>query len=160
VFADRPVRAAGHDTTAHIIEDRSKGSDSFAKDPPNATVSVFTKDGSGVKDAVVVLKSPNLEGERLTFDVEVLEGDLNGADGAAAVFIVSSAGRSRRCHSPVLPAAWRGAEPIIAGPLSPELRPWVQLPWELPRTITLMVMAIRRRHAVLPISALLLTCST
>jgi hypothetical protein len=108
----------------------------------------------------VVLKSPNLEGERLTFDVEVLEGDLNGADGAAAVFIVSSAGRSRRCHSPVLPAAWRGAEPIIAGPLSPELRPWVQLPWELPRTITLMVMAIRRRHAVLPISALLLTCST
>jgi hypothetical protein len=61
VFADRPVRAAGHDTTAHIIEDRSKGSDSFAKDPPNATVSVFTKDGSGVKDAVVVLKSPDLE---------------------------------------------------------------------------------------------------
>lgn len=61
VFADRPVRAAGHDTTAHIIEDWSKGSDSFAKDPPNATVSVFTKDGSGVKDAVVVLKSPDLE---------------------------------------------------------------------------------------------------
>ncbi|MGA8975836.1 MAG: hypothetical protein WB496_22085, partial [Pseudolabrys sp.] len=25
VFADRPVRAAGHDTTAHIIEDWSKG---------------------------------------------------------------------------------------------------------------------------------------
>ena len=43
VFADRPVRAAGHDTTAHIIEDWSKGNDSFAKDPPNATVSVFTK---------------------------------------------------------------------------------------------------------------------
>ncbi|MFY9787205.1 MAG: hypothetical protein WAK08_15995, partial [Pseudolabrys sp.] len=47
-----------------------------------------------------------------------------------------------------LPAAWHGAEPIIAGPLSPELRPWVQLPWELPRTITLTVMAIRRHHAV------------
>jgi hypothetical protein len=111
VFADRPVRAAGHDTTAHIIEDWSKGNDSFAKDPPNATVSVFTKDGSGVKDAVVVLKSPNLEGERLTFDVEVLEGDLNGADGSAAVFIdiigrpltpLSFAGAARRM-------AWRGA---------------------------------------------------
>ena len=87
VFADRPVRAAGHDTTAHIVEDWNKGSDNFANDPPNATVSAFTKDGSGVKDAVVVLKSPKLEGDKLTFDVDVLEGDLNGADGAAAVFI-------------------------------------------------------------------------
>lgn len=87
VFADRPVRAAGHDTTAHIVEDWNKGSDNFAKDPPNATVSAFTKDGSGVKDAVVVLKSPKLEGDKLTFDVDVLEGDLNGADGSAAVFI-------------------------------------------------------------------------
>jgi hypothetical protein len=65
VFADRPVRAAGHDTTAHIVEDWDKGSDNFAKDPPNATVSGFTKDGSGVKDAVVVLRSPKLE-ERQT----------------------------------------------------------------------------------------------
>jgi hypothetical protein len=111
VFADRPVRSAGHDTTAHIVEDWSKGSDSFAKDPPNATVSAFTKDGSGVKDAVVVLKSPKLEGDKLTFDVEVLEGDLKGADGAAAVFIdiigrpltpLSFAGVARR-------TAWRGA---------------------------------------------------
>ena len=111
VFADRPVRAAGHDASAHIVDDWAKGSDNFAKDPPNATVSAFTKDGSGVKDAVVVLKSPNLEGDRLTFDVEVLEGDLNGADGAAAVFIdiigrpftpLSFAGVARR-------TAWRGA---------------------------------------------------
>jgi hypothetical protein len=83
IFADRPVRAAGHDLTAHIIEDWAKGSDNFAKDPPNATVSGFTKDGSGVKDAVVVLKNPKLEGDQLTFDVDVLEGDLKGADGAA-----------------------------------------------------------------------------
>jgi hypothetical protein len=111
VFADRPVRAAGHDTTAHIVEDWNKGSDNFAKDPPNATVSAFTKDGSGVKDAVVVLKSPKLEGDKLTFDVDVLEGDLNGADGAAAVFIdiigrpltpMSVAGVGRR-------TAYRGA---------------------------------------------------
>ena len=87
IFADRPVRAAGHDLTAHIIEDWAKGSDNFAKDPPNATVSGFTKDGSGVRDAVVVLKNPKLEGDQLTFDVDVLEGDLKGADGAAAIFI-------------------------------------------------------------------------
>ena len=111
VFADRPVRAAGHDTTAHIVDDWNKGSDNFAKDPPNATVSAFTKDGSGVKDAVVVLKSPKLDGDKLTFDVEVLEGDLSGADGSAAVFIdiigrpltpMSFAGVGRR-------TAYRGA---------------------------------------------------
>lgn len=111
IFADRPVRAAGHDTTAHIVEDWDKGSDNFGKDPPNATVSGFTKDGSGVKDVVVVLKSPKLEGDKLTFDVDVLEGDLSGADGAAAVFIdiigrpftpLSFAGVARR-------SAYRGA---------------------------------------------------
>jgi hypothetical protein len=111
VFADRPVRAAGHDTTAHIVDDWDKGNDNFAKDPPNATVSGFTKDGSGVKDVVVVLKSPKLEGDKLTFDVDVLEGDLSGADGAAAVFIdligrpftpMSFAGVARR-------SAYRGA---------------------------------------------------
>jgi hypothetical protein len=87
VFADRPVRAAGHDLTTHIVEDWGTGSDSFAQDPPNATVSVFSKDGSSVKDAVVVLKSPKLDGDQLAFDVEVLEGNLAGADGAASVFI-------------------------------------------------------------------------
>src|SRR5215468_9713108 len=76
VFADRPVRSAGHVLTAHLLEEWGTGSDSFAKDPPNATVSVFNKDGSGVGDAVVVLKTPNLDGDRLTFEVQVLEGDL------------------------------------------------------------------------------------
>jgi hypothetical protein len=33
------------------------------------------------------LKNPKLQGDQLTFDVDVLEDDLQGADGAAAVFI-------------------------------------------------------------------------
>jgi hypothetical protein len=36
---------------------------------------------------VVVLKNPDLQGDKLTFEVQVLEGDLKGADGPAAVFI-------------------------------------------------------------------------
>jgi hypothetical protein len=87
VFADRPVRSAGHDLVSRIVEDWASGSDNFAKDPPNATVSAFQKDGSGVRDAVVELKNPKLEGDNLAFDVDVLEGDVKGADGAAAVFI-------------------------------------------------------------------------
>ena len=90
VFADRPVRAAGHALTVHLLEEWSPendNSESFAKNPPNATVSVFSKDGSEIRDAVIVMKTPKLEGDKLTFDVDVLEGDLANADGPASVFI-------------------------------------------------------------------------
>jgi hypothetical protein len=50
-------------------------------------VSVFSKDGSSVNDAVLELTSAKLEGERLTFDVKVLEGSLGKADGPASIFI-------------------------------------------------------------------------
>ena len=62
-----------------------------AKDPPNATVSAFSKDGPAIRDAVVVLKTPKLEGDRLTFDVDVLEGELTGADGQPRSSLTSSA---------------------------------------------------------------------
>jgi hypothetical protein len=114
VFADRPHRAAGHDLTTRLLEEWAPGNtspESFTKDPPNATISVFMKDGSGIKDAVIVMKSPKLEGDRLTFDVDVLEGDIAGGDGPASVFIdiigrpftpLSFAGVARR-------SAFRGA---------------------------------------------------
>lgn len=87
VFADRPVRAAGHVTTEQFIMQWGEGKDSFAIDPPNATLSVLGGDGSEVNDAVVTLKAPKLEGTTLTFDVAVLEGSLNNASGPAALFI-------------------------------------------------------------------------
>jgi hypothetical protein len=88
IFADRPTRAAGHALTVHLLEEWGTAPDaSFAKDPPNATVSAFSKDGSLTRDAVVVLKNPDLQGDKLTFEVQVLEGDLKGADGPASVFI-------------------------------------------------------------------------
>jgi hypothetical protein len=113
IFADRPVRSAGHALTAHFLEewDPVAGADSFAKDPPNATVSAFDKDATTVKDAVVELTSPKMDGADLVFNVKVLEGDLNGADGPASVFIdiigmprtpLSYAGVARR-------TAYRGA---------------------------------------------------
>src|SRR5207248_2518017 len=74
VFADRPVRAAGHALIVHLLEEWSASSpDSFAKDPPNATISVMNKAKGKVADAVVVLKAPKLDDERLTFDIAVLE---------------------------------------------------------------------------------------
>ena len=59
----------------------------------------------------MVLKNPKLEGEKLTFNVQTLEGDLNGVGGPAAIFIdiigrpftpLSFAGVARR-------SAFRGA---------------------------------------------------
>src|SRR5882724_10130147 len=61
VFADRPVRAAGHALTVHLLEEGAPGnqdSESFTKDPPNATISAFSKDAATIRDAVVVLKTP------------------------------------------------------------------------------------------------------
>jgi hypothetical protein len=87
VFADRPVRAAGHLMTEQFIMQWDDGKDNFAVDPPNATVSILGGDGSDVSDAVVTLKTPKLDGTTLTFDVAVLEGNLTGATGPAALFI-------------------------------------------------------------------------
>lgn len=86
-FSDRPVRIAGHYRTDEYLQFWKAGPDSFLKDPPNATLSVFTKDGSSVADLVAVLSNATLAGDRLTFDVRVLEGDLGKADGPASLFI-------------------------------------------------------------------------
>ena len=98
-------------------------------------MSVFSKDGSTIRDAVVVLKTPALAGDQLTFDVQVLEGDLAGADGAASVFIdiigmpwtpLSFAGVARRTAAR---AAWYGAatapyyHPYYPPPAAPYYRP-------------------------------------
>jgi hypothetical protein len=87
VFADRPVRAAGHVLTKDFLKEWDAVSDSFARDPPNATISVLSAEGDSVEDAVVVLKAPKLEGDKLTFEVSVLEGGLSRANGPASLFI-------------------------------------------------------------------------
>jgi len=122
VFADRPVRAAGHVLTKHFIQQWGEGKDSFTKDPPNATISVFNKDGSAIKDAVVVLKAPKLDGNNLTFDVDVLEGSLADADGPASLFIDWFAARGFRggfvaggFHAPVWHGGWYAHPGVYAG---------------------------------------------
>ena len=115
MFADRPVRAAGHALTALLVQEWS-GDASFAKDPPNATVSVLSKDGSAVQDAVVVLKSAKLEDDRLTFEVQVLEG----ASRAPTARLPFSSTRSIRLSCRGFPGARRGplrTKPRGIGPM-------------------------------------------
>jgi hypothetical protein len=114
VFADRPLRAAGHVLTEDFLKEWDAGSDSFAHDPPNATISVLGADGASVEDAVVVLKAPKLEGDKLIFEVSVLEGGLSKATGPAALFIDWFAARGYGGRAVVggvgyHGAAWHGA---------------------------------------------------
>jgi hypothetical protein len=107
IFADRPFRAAGHVLTKHFLKEWDEGSDSFAKDPPNATISVLSEQGDTVEDAVVVLKSPKLDGDNLTFQVSVLEGNLSKATGPASLFIDWFAARGYGGRA-VVGGGWHG----------------------------------------------------
>lgn len=138
IFADRPVRSAGHALTEHLLEEWAEGSDSFAKDPPNATVSAFSKDGATIRDAVVVLKSPKREGDRLSFAVDVLEGSLDGADGPASIFIdiigmprtpASFAGVARRT---AYRGAWYAGAAGAAYAAAPYYHPYLDRPYAPP----------------------------
>jgi hypothetical protein len=105
-FTDRPARMAGHMQTTRFVPLWSQGKDSFLKDNPNATLSVFG--GDNVSDLVVELSNPQLSGNDLTYDVRLLEGTPPANGGACALFIdiigmpatpMSYAGAARR--------AWR-----------------------------------------------------
>jgi hypothetical protein len=84
-FTDRPARLAGHMQTSKFVPFWSKGKDSFVKDNPNATLSVFS--GDNVSDLVVELSNPQLSGNDLTYDARILEGTPPANRGACALFI-------------------------------------------------------------------------
>src|SRR6266850_4867848 len=105
-FTDRPARLAGHMPTSKFVPLWSQGKDSFLRDNPNATLSVFR--GDNVSDLVVELSNPQLSGNDLTYDARILEGTPPANGGACALFIdiigmpatpMSYAGAARR--------AWR-----------------------------------------------------
>jgi hypothetical protein len=105
-FTDRPARMAGHMQTSRFVPLWSQGKDSFLKDNPNATLSIFR--GDSVSDLVVELSNPQLSGNDLTYDARILEGTPPVNGGACALFIdiigmpatpMSYAGAARR--------AWR-----------------------------------------------------
>ena len=93
VFADRPVRAAGHTLTTHLLAEwapNNESGESFTKDPPNGTVSVFSTDGSKIRDAVVTLKTAKLEGDKLTFNEVLLVSKDAGDVMAGAPFVANA----------------------------------------------------------------------
>jgi hypothetical protein len=86
-FSDRPVRIAGHYRTEEYLQFWKAGPDSFLKDPPNATLSVFEKGKEEMSDVVVTLRNPRVSGNEITYDVAVISGTLPKGGGPASLFI-------------------------------------------------------------------------
>lgn len=84
-FTDRPERVAGNMKTTAFLPFWSEGKDSFKSDPPNADVSII--DGKTLKQTVVELQDPVLDGNSLSYTVKVLKGDMPSAGEDVSVFI-------------------------------------------------------------------------
>ena len=86
-FSDRPQRVVGHLATSDFVGLWGVGDNSFETDPPNAVLA-FAPLGEDVpEDAVVVLRNPQLNGNELSYSIEVLDGQLPAASGPVTVFI-------------------------------------------------------------------------
>ena len=85
-FTDRPERIAGEMPTRMFVPFWSDGKNSFAKDNPNADLSILEEDKIAA-DIVVTLASPVLKGEDLAYDVKILEGKMPDKGGPVSLFI-------------------------------------------------------------------------
>jgi hypothetical protein len=104
-FADRPERIAGNMKTMTFVPFWSKGKDSFLSDPPNADVSIL--EGNQLRQVVVVLRDPSLQGDSLVYAVKILQGKMPDKAADVSVFIdiigmpltpLSYAGVARRSY--------------------------------------------------------------
>jgi hypothetical protein len=87
-FTDRPVRMAGHyHTRDEFLPLWNEGPDSFAKNPPNATLSILEVGNPDLQNAVVTLRNPRMHGKDLVYDIKLVEGTVPQAAGAAVLFI-------------------------------------------------------------------------
>jgi len=86
-FSDRPHRISGQLSLQVFAQGWDQGKDSFRADPPNATLSIMTKDG--VKNAVVELSEPDVKVKEgsISFKVRVLEGEVPEKFGTATLFV-------------------------------------------------------------------------
>lgn len=102
-FADRPRREIGHIPSHRFVELWDSGPASFAIDPPNAVLSFLDESRNAPEDAVVILREPRLEDDRLSYKVEILDGSIPARSGPCSLFI-DAFGR------PLAPASVPGAQ--------------------------------------------------
>ena len=84
-FSDRPDRIAGHMPLEKAYEWGRTGDDNFIDNPPNATVSFLEK--GEVANVVVTMSNATIQGDSISFDVDILEGELPLRGGPNTIFI-------------------------------------------------------------------------
>lgn len=84
-FADRPERVAGNMKTEAFVPFWSEGKDSFLSDPPNADLSILEE--GVLRQTVVVLRDPALDGDDLHYTVQILDGEMPVLGEAVSLFI-------------------------------------------------------------------------
>ena len=86
-FTDRPQRIAGYWSLDEFMDEVSTGPDSFAENPPNATL--VSLGGDTFVDVVLELaERPRLEnGDFIYPNVRIIEGEPPALGGVAALFI-------------------------------------------------------------------------
>jgi hypothetical protein len=104
-FSDRPRREVGHLSSHHFVELWGEGENNFLDDPPNAVLSFMDVESAPPEDSVVVIRAPQLDGDVLSYSIELLEGAIPASGGPCSLFIdplgrplspVSLAGMRRR----------------------------------------------------------------
>ena len=86
-FADRPQRVVGHMSTRKFVDQWGEGVNSFAIDPPNAVVSFLENGDTTPEDVTVVLRDPVIEGDNITYQIDILNGKLPARAQACSLFI-------------------------------------------------------------------------
>ncbi|MGB5966066.1 MAG: hypothetical protein WBF77_02540 [Sulfurimonadaceae bacterium] len=84
-FSDRPERIVGHEPTEDFIAEWGDGENSFAKNPPNAALSILT--GPEPQEVILELMNPRIEKNDLLYDVKVLEGKSAVSGEVVSLFI-------------------------------------------------------------------------
>ena len=85
IFSDRPERITGHIPAQEFVDSWGDGDDSFADDPPNAVISIFSEEE--IQDVVVVLSEPTLDGDQMTYKIDITDGEMPASGGPSSLFI-------------------------------------------------------------------------
>src|SRR5271167_2177705 len=75
-FSDRPVRLAGNMRMEDYLKSWNHGKDSFAKNNPNATLSVFEPGRPDNTLVVVEISNPVVDGRDIVYTYKLLDGTM------------------------------------------------------------------------------------
>ncbi len=89
-FSDRPQRVVGHLSSLSsrkFVDQWGEGEDSFAEDPPNAVLSFLEVGDTVPEEVTMTISEPQLDGDTLTYTVDILDGMLPASSGPCSLFI-------------------------------------------------------------------------